>query len=68
MSNRFRWRFSSKIVFLDIDAMNVLQRRAPLMFEKHILEEGDQISRKLHLLSVQSFPEWQEGIAAVFIG
>lgn len=48
--------------------MNVLQRRAPLMFEKHILEEGDQISRKLHLLSVQSFPEWQEGIAAVFIG
>ena len=46
-----------KSFLLDIDAMNVLQRPAPLMFEKHILEQGDQISRKLHLLSVQSFPE-----------
>lgn len=37
--------------------MNVLQRPAPLLFEKHILEQGDQISRKLHLLSVQNFPK-----------
>ncbi|MFU0505763.1 plasmid partitioning protein RepA [Pseudaminobacter sp. NGMCC 1.201702] len=28
----------------------------PLHFEKHILEQGDQISKKLHLLSVQRFP------------
>jgi chromosome partitioning protein len=27
-----------------------------LHFEKHILEQGDQISKKLHLLSLQRFP------------
>jgi chromosome partitioning protein len=30
--------------------------REPLHFEKHILEQGDQISQKLHLLSLQRFP------------
>ncbi|WP_183832961.1 plasmid partitioning protein RepA [Aquamicrobium lusatiense] len=30
--------------------------RQPLHFEKHILEQGDQISQKLHLLSLQRFP------------
>lgn len=30
--------------------------KVPLFFEKHILEQGDQISKKLHLLSVQRFP------------
>jgi chromosome partitioning protein len=30
--------------------------KSPLFFEKHILEQGDQISKKLHLLSVQRFP------------
>jgi len=30
--------------------------RKPLHFEKHILEQGDQISQKLHLLSLQRFP------------
>ena len=30
--------------------------KAPLHFEKHILEQGGQISKKLHLLSVQQFP------------
>ncbi|WP_157020019.1 plasmid partitioning protein RepA [Mesorhizobium xinjiangense] len=30
--------------------------QAPLHFEKHILEQGDQISKKLHLLSMQRFP------------
>ncbi|MES0000969.1 plasmid partitioning protein RepA [Mesorhizobium sp. M0051] len=28
----------------------------PLLFEKSILEQGDQISKKLHLLSMQRFP------------
>lgn len=39
--------------------MNVsfpLLSKAPLHFEKHILEQGEQISKKLHLLSVQQFP------------
>jgi len=39
--------------------MNVsptIQTKLPLHFEKHILEQGDQISKKLHLLSVQRFP------------
>jgi chromosome partitioning protein len=39
--------------------MNVsmpIQRKEPLHFEKHILEQGDQISKKLHLLSMQRFP------------
>lgn len=31
--------------------------KATLQFEKHILDQGDQISKKLHLLSVQSFPD-----------
>jgi len=31
--------------------------KAPLHFEKHILEQGEQISKKLHLLSVQQFPD-----------
>ncbi len=30
--------------------------KEPLHFEKHILEQGDQISQKLHLLSLQRFP------------
>lgn len=30
--------------------------RTPLHFEKHILDQGEQISKKLHLLSVQQFP------------
>ncbi|WP_274630925.1 plasmid partitioning protein RepA [Arvimicrobium flavum] len=30
--------------------------KSPLLFEKSILEQGDQISKKLHLLSVQRFP------------
>lgn len=30
--------------------------KTPLFFEKSILEQGDQISKKLHLLSVQRFP------------
>ncbi|MBB6469089.1 chromosome partitioning protein [Aminobacter lissarensis] len=30
--------------------------KSPLFFEKSILEQGDQISKKLHLLSVQRFP------------
>ncbi len=30
--------------------------RSPLLFEKRILEQGDQISKKLHLLSLQRFP------------
>ncbi|RUV90498.1 plasmid partitioning protein RepA [Mesorhizobium sp. M1A.F.Ca.IN.022.07.1.1] len=30
--------------------------KIPLVFEKSILEQGDQISKKLHLLSVQRFP------------
>jgi chromosome partitioning protein len=33
-----------------------IQRKEPLHFEKHILEQGDQISKKLHLLSMQRFP------------
>lgn len=39
--------------------MNVsmtIQTKEPLHFEKHILEQGDQISQKLHLLSMQRFP------------
>ncbi|MBK3745021.1 plasmid partitioning protein RepA [Paraburkholderia aspalathi] len=32
------------------------KRKSPLHFEKHILEQGDQISKKLHLLSMQQFP------------
>lgn len=39
--------------------MNVsttIQSKEPLHFEKHILEQGDQISKKLHLLSMQRFP------------
>ncbi|CAN7753129.1 plasmid partitioning protein RepA [Mesorhizobium sp. LjNodule214] len=30
--------------------------KIPLLFEKSILEQGDQISKKLHLLSMQRFP------------
>jgi chromosome partitioning protein len=30
--------------------------KMPLLFEKRILEQGDQISKKLHLLSMQRFP------------
>ncbi|ESY90510.1 plasmid partitioning protein RepA [Mesorhizobium sp. LNHC229A00] len=30
--------------------------KTPLLFEKRILEQGDQISKKLHLLSMQRFP------------
>ncbi|WP_284283573.1 plasmid partitioning protein RepA [Mesorhizobium amorphae] len=30
--------------------------KVPLLFEKSILEQGDQISKKLHLLSMQRFP------------
>jgi len=30
--------------------------KAPLHFEDQILEQGDVISKKLHLLSVQRFP------------
>jgi chromosome partitioning protein len=30
--------------------------KIPLVFEKRILEQGDQISKKLHLLSMQRFP------------
>lgn len=30
--------------------------KTPLHFEKHILEQGDLISKKLHLLSMQRFP------------
>ena len=30
--------------------------KPPLLFEKRILEQGDQISKKLHLLSLQRFP------------
>lgn len=39
--------------------MNVsspIPAKSPLHFEKHILEQGDQISKKLHLLSMQRFP------------
>lgn len=39
--------------------MNVsapIQMKVPLHFEKHILVQGDQISKKLHLLSMQRFP------------
>ncbi|RWB69713.1 plasmid partitioning protein RepA [Mesorhizobium sp.] len=30
--------------------------KIPLLFEKSILDQGDQISKKLHLLSMQRFP------------
>jgi chromosome partitioning protein len=30
--------------------------KSPLLFEKCIIEQGDQISKKLHLLSMQRFP------------
>lgn len=30
--------------------------KPPFLFEKQILEQGDQISKKLHLLSLQRFP------------
>lgn len=39
--------------------MNVsspVSEQIPLHFEKSILEQGDQISKKLHLLSLQRFP------------
>lgn len=39
--------------------MNVsatIQTKEPLLFEQHILDQGDQISKKLHLLSMQQFP------------
>ncbi|MHA6688641.1 plasmid partitioning protein RepA [Mesorhizobium sp. A556] len=39
--------------------MNVsspVMTKTPLHFEKHILEQGDLISKKLHLLSMQRFP------------
>lgn len=39
--------------------MNVsspLPTKIPLLFEKSILDQGDQISKKLHLLSMQRFP------------
>ncbi|CAG1015330.1 MAG: plasmid partitioning protein RepA [Rhizobiaceae bacterium] len=39
--------------------MNVsspVSEQTPLHFEKSILEQGDQISKKLHLLSLQRFP------------
>lgn len=39
--------------------MNVnttIQTKTPLHFEKSILDQGDQISKKLHLLSMQQFP------------
>jgi chromosome partitioning protein len=32
--------------------------KIPLLFEKSILEQGDQISKKLHLLSMQRFPPY----------
>lgn len=41
--------------------MNVsspISSQTPLHFEKHILEQGDQISKKLHLLSLQRFPPY----------
>lgn len=39
----------------------------PVNFEDQILEQGDMISKKLHLLSVQRFPaECEEDVAAVF--
>jgi chromosome partitioning protein len=42
-----------------LDRMNVsspVPTKIPLLFEKSILEQGDQISKKLHLLSMQRFP------------
>lgn len=39
--------------------MNVsptIRTTEPLRFERHILEQGEQISKKLHLLSMQQFP------------
>ncbi|RWA81165.1 plasmid partitioning protein RepA [Mesorhizobium sp.] len=39
--------------------MNVsspIPTKIPLLFEKSILDQGDQISKKLHLLSMQRFP------------
>ncbi|MGN7963626.1 plasmid partitioning protein RepA [Brucella sp. 22210] len=40
--------------------MNEISLKKPkvtLKFEKHILDQGGQISKKLHLLSVQNFPD-----------
>ncbi|MHA6645254.1 plasmid partitioning protein RepA [Mesorhizobium sp. A623] len=35
---------------------SLVMTKTPLHFEKHILEQGDLISKKLHLLSMQRFP------------
>lgn len=39
-----------------MNVSSAIKLKAPLHFEKHILEQGDQISKKLHLLSLQRFP------------
>jgi chromosome partitioning protein len=51
------WR--QKSFFGKHTRMNVnttIQTKTPLHFEKSILDQGDQISKKLHLLSMQQFP------------
>lgn len=40
-----------------MNEISLKKPKATLKFEKHILDQGDQISKKLHLLSVQNFPD-----------
>lgn len=39
-----------------MNVSSTITTNEPLLFERHILEQGDQISKKLHLLSMQQFP------------
>lgn len=39
-----------------MNVSSLVMTKTPLHFEKHILEQGDLISKKLHLLSMQRFP------------
>lgn len=40
-----------------MNEISVRKPNATLKFEEQILEQGDQISKKLHLLSLQNFPD-----------